>query len=205
MRLDGPAPLRTWTLRSKADPSKVVATGKLDGDYRPVAYAVETHAYVLLYFGQTGAWYGIRDFGLLDEEGRLRENLVTREFFAVTDVESKDGQYVALVGKINDAHGATNFRLLLFDVAKLQVREVGPAPQAPPGEAESCQGTGGQSWIEPSGIAGYQRLDEGIVTFEDGALLVSRGSDSCKGRAKKRDVTRYPLRGPSGAKSGAKQ
>ena len=182
----------------------VIATGKLDGDYRPVAYARDTHAYVMLYFGQTGAWYGIRDLALLDEQGKLRENFFTREFFAVTDVESKDGEFVALVGKINDAHGPLNFRLLVFDVAKTQIREVGPAPQAPPGEPESCQGTGGQSWIEPSGIAGYQPIDEGILSFEDGALVVSRGADSCKGRATKRDVTRYPLRVPSGAKSGAK-
>jgi hypothetical protein len=185
MAMDAPPPKTTWTLRG---PKGVIKTGTWTGDYRYLGFAQTSKVHVVLYFDQVGAWYGIRDIGYLDETGEYKENLVDG-MFAVSDVMSSDGQFIAFVGTMKDKRPDA-FRVLLYDVATKKLRDIAAPPAAPPAEADFC----GKGWLDKSGIAFWQPLEDGIISFGDSTLKISYGADTCKARAKSRTVKEFPLR-----------
>jgi hypothetical protein len=161
-----------------------------DGQWRCLGFDQAKHRYLIGFHSEVGAWLVLSSIVYLAEDGKeLAASAFSRKsFLALTTLTSPRGRYVAFVGGIHVADG-----LYVLDTATDAIRRLDRPPAPPPlGDDDfSCPDRfeWGSCWAD-----GYATLETDIWHFEgDDTLVVTRGKDSARRRAKKRTVHRYKL------------
>jgi hypothetical protein len=162
-----------------------------EGQWKCLGYDRAKARYIVGVYQEVGVWLVVSGIYSLAEDGtQLEPTAFSRQrYLAMTWLTSPSGRYVAFVGGLDFPDG-----LYVLDTEADTVRHLGRPPAPPPlGDDDDfdCD--------EPFGwgscwVGDYQPLEPKVLRFDgDATLVITRGHDTPKRRAKKRVEERVRL------------
>jgi hypothetical protein len=187
---DGPSGATTFLLRAVPG-GELLHTERRGGRWRCLGAATTPRGYLAGGVLQRGGWLPLASVVYLPEAGgpAVPSSFDRAGYLALAALASPGGRFLAFVGGRGVVDG-----LYVLDVARDEVRRLGPAPAPPPdpGLRTSCGDEPfdwGGCWAD-----GLVDLEPSVLRFlSEDVLEATTGKDGPGGRARERAVRRYEL------------